>query len=73
MPGKNRDYRGPDIMIKLMRATSHPWQQKSMRNGYLISNAQHRERYKSDNLFAPLEPTLRLDICLNEISETCTA
>ena len=60
MAWKNSMYRGPDVMIELMRATNVPWQQKSIRNGYLISNAQYRERFKpSDNnwlaLYAPLE------------------
>ncbi|GAB6176750.1 hypothetical protein JCM16814_16410 [Desulfobaculum senezii] len=60
MPWKNVAYRGPDIMINLMRATNVPWQQRSIRNGRLISNAQYRERYRPSDLtwlmlFAPLE------------------
>jgi hypothetical protein len=46
MPGRNTMYRGPEIQIELMRATNKTWQQKSMRNGYLISNAQQRERFE---------------------------
>lgn len=53
MAWKNSQYHGPDIMIRLMRATNIPWQQTSMRNGYLISNAQYRER--RGHVFAPLE------------------
>jgi hypothetical protein len=47
MPGRNTTYRGPEIMVKLMRATNLPWQLKSMRRGILISKAQYRERYQS--------------------------
>lgn len=46
MPMRNRTYRGPEVMIKLMRASNYPWQIKSMRNGLLISNAQYTERYR---------------------------
>jgi len=50
MAWKNTQYRGPDIMTKLMRTTNIPWQQKSIRNEYLISNAQHRERFKPSSV-----------------------
>lgn len=46
MAWKNPSYHGPDIMIKLMRATNVPWQIRSMRNGWLVSNAQYREQFK---------------------------
>lgn len=62
MPWKNIQYHGQDVLIKLMRTTNMPWQIKSIRNGYLISNAQYRERYQpamlsnnSSKLFAPLD------------------
>lgn len=44
MAWKNTSYRGPDIMIQLMRATNIPWQISSIENGYLISNFDQRER-----------------------------
>lgn len=47
MAWKNKSYHGPDIMIKLMRATNVPWQIRSMRNGWLVSNGQYREQYQS--------------------------
>ncbi|HET7230771.1 MAG TPA: hypothetical protein VFJ16_12255 [Longimicrobium sp.] len=46
MAWKNKSYHGPDIMIKLMRATNVPWQCRSMRNGWLVSNGQYREQYQ---------------------------
>jgi hypothetical protein len=47
-----------------MRATNIPWQQNSMRNGYLISNGQYRERFKPSGtdwrrLFDPLTADTR--------------
>ncbi len=64
MPGKNTQYRGPEIMIQLLRTTNIPWQVRSMRNGYLISNAQYRERYRPADadwrmLYAPVEADVR--------------
>lgn len=49
-------------MISLMRSTNLPWQQTSMRNHLLISNAQYRERFQPSHskgnfllLFSPVE------------------
>jgi len=53
MAWKNKTYRGPDIMIELMRATNVPWQRRSMCNGYLISNGMYKERFKGGK--TPLE------------------
>ncbi len=64
MPWKNSAYKGPDIMVTLMRATNVPWQQRSIRNGYLISNAQYKEQFKPSDrswlsLYAPVEADTR--------------
>ncbi|MEP6790370.1 MAG: hypothetical protein ABI907_03300 [Ramlibacter sp.] len=62
MAWKNRDYRGPDIMIWLMRTTNIPWQMRSMRNGMLISKAQYNEKYPGNKVAALrqlFEPTVR--------------
>ncbi len=50
MAWKNTSYRGPDIMISLMRGTNLHWQVNSMRNGVLISKYQYREKYPGDRV-----------------------
>lgn len=59
MAWNNTAYHGPDIMIKLMRATDIPWQQESMRNGYLISNGQYKSDIKEQH--GMLHPFKQLD------------
>lgn len=67
MPGRNSSYNGPEIMVRLMRTTDIPWQQRSIRNGVLISHAQYRERYQPagrgttafEDLHAPVKAETR--------------